>query len=70
MPYLTLQQENHNMNLLGLTKAILSEAASCTVFENKQKHLAWSRALVVMEHINHGIQASMQPKLPIMSWVI
>ena len=51
MPYLTLQQENHNMNLLGLTKAILSEAASYTVFENKQqqqKHLTRPRALVVM----------------------
>lgn len=61
------------MNLLGLTRAILSDAASYTVFESKQqqqKHLAWSRALVVMEHINHGIQANMQPKLPVMSWVI
>ena len=58
MPYLTLQRENHNMNLLGLTKAVLSEAASYTIFENKQqqqKHLAWPRALVVVEHINHRI---------------
>ena len=55
------------MNLLGLTKAILSEAASYTVFENKQqqqKHLTWPRALVVMEHINHGIPSKHATQTP------
>lgn len=55
------------MNLLGLTKAILSEAASYTIFENKQqqqKHSTWPRALVVMEHINHGIPSKHAAQTP------
>lgn len=55
------------MSLLGLTKAILSEAASYTVFENKQqqqKHLTWPRALVVMEHINHEIPSKHAAQTP------
>ena len=58
MPCVTLQQENHNMDLWCLTKAILSEAASYTLFENKQTKkqlLTWHRALEETEHTDHRI---------------